>query len=349
MRKNKNFRKRIIVFITILVILFGGLFIYYNNIVNRPLKGEKDLVSIEVKEGEGLYTLLENLDNKSLLRSKLLIKVNLKLSNKEIKIVPGTYEVSSDISLDELLKTLETEDLDKNQIKVTIPEGYNIDKIAEALEKSGLFTKEEFINAVKKYPLPEFVKADNGKKYNLEGFLYPDTYFFNKDVKADEVIKTMITKFESVLEDIQKETGKTVKNEDIEELVIKASLIEKEARLDEERALVASVIENRIKKGMKLEFCSTINYVIGYDKAVLSYNDLNIESQYNSYKYTGLPVGPVASPGIVSLKAALQPKETEYLYFVLTEDDKSHHFSKTFEEHEKARVEAEEKRKAKSN
>lgn len=336
-----NKKKLIIILLAIIIVAFVALFLRYNSITNKPLKSDDEIVKIEVADGEGLYNLLEKLNNEGKLKSKFFIKINLKLTAKDTKIVPGSYEVKRDITLEELIKVLETEDLTKNQVKVTVNEGYNIDKIGEVLEEKGLFSKDEFINAVKSYKLPDYVKGNSKEKYNLEGFLFPDTYYFNNNSKPEDVIKVMINKFENVLNSLEKETGKTVDKDKIEELVIKASLIEKEARLDEERPIVASVIENRVKKSMKLEFCSTVNYVIGYeDKEVLSYSDLKVESPYNTYKYSGLPAGAVASPGEKSLKAALKPDNTDYLYFVLLYGQNGkHHFSNNYEEHERVRVE----------
>lgn len=349
MAKNKRFKKNLVIFFILIIIIGAGSFTYYKNVVNKPLKSKEDKIDIKVEDGEAFYSLLDRLSQENILRSKLVVKINLKLTGKNVNIVPGEYEVSKDITLDELIEELETEDKSKNQVKVTIPEGYNIEKMAETFSEEGLFTKDEFISAVKNYKTPSYVKNNNDKKYNLEGYLYPDTYFFDKECTPDLVIETMLKKFESVIDSLEKDNSITIEDKDLEDIIIKASLIEKEARLDSERPLVASVIENRLKKNMKLEFCSTINYIIGYEKTELTYSDLKVESKYNTYKYAGLPIGPVASPGIESIKAALKPENTNYLYFVLTSDDKSHHFSETLEEHEKAKVQAEEERKNRSN
>ena len=340
---------RTITLVILATIVIGGMF-FYKSIVNSPLNTAEDTLSIEVNDGEGFNTLLNRLDADGVIRNKLFIKLNLKLNKITPKIIPGTYQVKKDATLYEIIKILETEDVASNEVSVTIPEGYDIESIASEFESSGLFTKEEFLKAIKEYPIPEYVKKNNQKKYNLEGYLYPDTYFFKKDANVNDVISVMVNKLQEVLSELEVETGKTVKSEDIENLIIKASLVEKEAKLDEERGKVASVIENRLAKGMKLEFCSTVNYVIGHKgHEILSYKDIEIDSPYNTYKYAGLPIGPLASPGKVSIKAALQPEQTEYLYFVLTADNESQHFSKTEQEHDAAKLEAETKRKKLEN
>ena len=326
------------------IVVLSSLY-YYFSIVNKPLSIDTS-IDVTVDEGEGFNAFLEKLDEKGYLRNKLLVKLNVKINNTDTNIIPGTYTLEKDTSLEELIKTLQTEDLSKNQVSVTIPEGYTIDKIALKLQEAGLCTKDEFIQAVKSYKLPSYVKNNPKKKYNLEGYLYPDTYFFHKDATAEDVITQMLDEFIDNFKKAEEETGVKVNESDIENIVIKASLVEKEAVLNEERPLVASVIENRLKKDMKLEFCSTVNYIIGYDHEVLTNSDIKIDSPYNTYKYKGLPVGPIASPSYNSIKACLKPAETNYLYFMLlTGQDGKHHFSTTAEEHMRVQAEEEAKRK----
>ena len=350
MKKFSKKRSLIAVFV-ILVVIVTGIFVFYNSVIKKPLKTNGDNIIIEVNEGEGFYNLLDRLNKEGIIKSESIIKINLKLTKPNLNIIPGSYEVQSDVTLKELITTLTTEDISKNQVKVTIKEGYTIDTISETLEKSGLCTRDEFIEAVKRYPLPEYVRVNTNKKYNLEGYLFPDTYYFDKKFSADKIIKTMIDNFDEKIHNLEKETGKTIDKSNIEDLVIKASLVEKEARLDEERPLVASVINNRVKKGMKLEFCSTVNYVIGYEgNEILTYNELKVDSPYNTYKYTGLPVGAVGSPGYNSLKAVLNPADTDYLYFVLLYGENGkHHFSNNYEEHNRVQVEQDKKRSSANN
>ncbi|MGG7176081.1 endolytic transglycosylase MltG [Clostridium paraputrificum] len=339
MRKFKI--KRLVLAITIILIFAcGGLLLSYYFSINKPLKVNGENISIEVEDGEAFNSLLDRLESEGILRSKTLIKVNLKLQKRDTTIIPGTYDINGDITLNELIKTLQTEDLTKNQVAVTIPEGFNIDEIAEVLEENGLFSKEEFISAIKEYEIPSYVKNNSMKKYNLEGYLYPDTYYFNKDVEPKQVIKTMNEEFNKIIEEISKETGKEIKEDDIERIITIASLIEEEAQLDEERRTVSSVIENRLEKGMKLEFCSTINYAWGEHIVDLRNRHLEIDSPYNTYKNSGLPVGPIANSGKESIIAAVNPEKTDYLYFVLLNNQGGkHHFSVTGEEHEKVKKE----------
>jgi len=335
--KNRKFATVIIVIVAALL----GVVFYYNSVINNPLKTDGENIEIEVAQGESFNSILDTLETQGRLKSKLMVKIKLKLNKQDTTLIPGTYKIDDNVSLDELIEKLQVEDLNKNQVKITIPEGFRIELIAERLEQNGMFKKDEFINVVKTYPLPDFVKNDKRKIYNLEGFLYPDTYFFKKDATPSEVIEIMINKFQEILKKVEEKIGKTINAQDIESLITKASLVEKEAVLDKERPLVASVIENRLKKSMKLEFCSSVNYVVGYDgKELLRNSDINVDSPYNTYKNIGLPVGPIASPGEESILAALEPAGTDYLYFVsLVGQGGKQHFSTTLEEHNKVKKE----------
>lgn len=337
--KIKN--RRVVNLIIAMLAIFLGIIFYYNSVISNPLNIDGDNIEIEVLDGESFNSVLDNLNEQGILRSKLIIKLKLKLEKQIIILIPGTYNIDKNVSLDELTKKLQLQSSNINQVKVTIPEGFTIELIAARLEENGMFNKDEFVNAVKTYPLPNFVKNDERKKYNLEGFLYPDTYFFNKDTTPNEAIEIMISKFQDILKKVEDETNKVVNDSDIETIIIKASLIEKEAVLDEERPLVASVIENRFKNNMNLAFCSSVNYVVGYDgKELLRNSDISVDSPYNTYINSGLPVGPITNPGEKSILAALEPAETDYLYFLLLKGEGGkQYFSKTAEEHERIKKE----------
>ena len=345
MKKKKGILLLIVVLLVAVII--GGLE-YYDGIIESPLKSDKEKIKITIDEGESFYSLLDKLSSSGALKNKDVIKLNLKLDKKNnINLVPGEYEINTNVTLKELIKILETEDLNKNRISVTIPEGYDIEEIANVFEESGVFSKDEFLNAVKNHELPSYVKKDDNKKYNLEGYLFPNTYFLDKDISPDEVISLMISEFEKTLEKVEKETGVTIKDDEVEKIITIASLVEEEAELDEERDLVSSVIYNRLEKGMKLEFCSTINYAWGEHLPQVLNKHLEIDSPYNTYKNEGLPIGPITNPGEKSIIAAVKPAKTDYLYFMLLYNQGGkHHFSNNGAEHEKVKHEEEAKAKA---
>lgn len=339
-------RKKIIIIIsTIIAIICIGIvsfLLYFKSVVNRPLISEKSSITIEVKEGDGFSNVIETLDKNGYLRSTLMVKLKIRMNYKEINILPGSYEIDTNMSLNELINILETEDINKNLKAITIPEGYSIDDIINVVAENFSFSKEDFIEAINNYELRDYMPNNEKRKYKLEGYLYPNTYYFDIDSTPNEIIEIMILEFEDVINKIKDELGIEIKDDELDTIINKASLIEKEVKLQEEKTIVSSVIDNRIKKNMKLQFCSTVNYVIGYEgKEVLTYSDIEVDSPYNTYKYEGLPVGPICGPSYSSIKAVLMPDDTEYLYFVLSEDNKSHYFSKTIEEHEEAKKRAE--------
>lgn len=342
--RTKKFRVKLIILLLTIIAIIGSLN-YYNYTIEKPIKTNKDNISITVGEGEGFYNLLDRLEDEGILRNKTLIKLNLKLNNQNLDIVPGTYEIKTNISLDELIDILKNIS-HKGDISVTIPEGYDIDEMAELFEKQGLFSRDEFIQAVKEYELPSYIKSDSNKKYNLEGYLFPDTYFINKDITPEEFITLMINEFETTIKSIEGKESITISNDELGKIVTIASLIEEEAEVDEERTLISSVIYNRLNKGMKLEFCSTINYAWGEHLSQVLNKHLEIDSPYNTYKNAGLPVGPITNPGKKSLIAAIEPANTDYLYFMLLYNQGGkHHFSTTGEEHERVKLEEEAKAK----
>ena len=235
------------------------------------------------------------------------------------------------MSINDIVDTLTSEST-KGLIKFTVPEGYTVDDIALKLEKEGICTKEEFIKTIKEYELPSFVKKNSSKRYNLEGYLFPDTYIIKQDESPKDIVKAMISRFEEAFKEALKETNMKVSDEDVETIITIASMIEKEARVDKERPLISSVISNRVSKGMKLQIDATVIYALGEHVETVLNKHLEIDSPYNTYKINGLPIGPISNPGMPSILAALKPASTDYLFYVLEKDMKHHFF--TSDEHE---------------
>lgn len=316
----------LIVFIAII-----AFFILYNNAISKPLKSNDDIVSIEVKEGDGFYDVLNRLDEQGKLSNKLLIKVKLSINKQIITLKEGIYEIDSNVNLDELIKDLQDDSNNVNMVKVTIPEGYSIDEIAQLMEEKGFCSKNQFIEAVKNHELPEYVEVNEKRRYNLEGFLYPETYLIEKGTSANNIIDKMLERFNAVIKEVEEETGIIINNEDIDKLINIASMIEKEASADIDRPLISSVIYNRLDKGMKLQLDATVLYALGEHVDVVLNRHLEADSPYNTYKYSGLPMGPIASPGIECIKAALLPADTDYLYYILQKDG-AHYFTNNYDD-----------------
>ena len=176
--------------------------------------------------------------------------------------------------------------------------------------------------------------AQKGKNH-LEGYLFPSTYQVAPKADEEQIITTMLNQFDTVFTDEYKARAKKLGYTE-NQIIIIASIIEKEAQVDEDRPKIASVIYNRLDDGMNLQMCSTVQYILGKAKPVLSVADTKIDSPYNTYIHSGLPKGPICSPGEASIKAALYPAKTDYMYFVVSEKlDGSHNFSKSYSKFEK--------------
>ena len=332
MEKNKSFKKILMLsMIIFFIILSVILFLLYNQSISMPLKSNSEIVSIEVRSGEGIYSVLDRLGKENKLSNKYFIKLNLMIHRKQINLQEGIYEVNSNVNLTQLLNALNNQEDNKNAKKLVIPEGYTIDEISYKVEETGICSKEDFIEAVKKYKLPDFIKSDDKKRYNLEGFLYPDTYFIQNGSNAESIVNIMFNRFLQILFEIENENGIDIKDNEIEKITNIASMIEKEARYDYDRDLISSVVYNRLKDNMKLQLDATVIYGLGHHVDVVLNKHLAVDSPYNTYKYAGLPIGPIANPGKESIKAAILPKDTDYLFYILKEDG-YHYFTNTYDD-----------------
>jgi len=221
-----------------------------------------------------------------------------------------------------------------NTINVTIPEGYTYEKVGQTLEKSGLVSQKDFMNQVENWTDNNywFLKGLPNDKHKLDGFLYPATYSFLKDTPSKTIINKMLRTFEINMETNKNYITKTKLN--VRDIMVIASLIEKEAGKDIDRSKISSVIYNRLNINMPLQIDATILYVIG-NKAKLYNKDLAVKSPYNTYLNKGLPPSPICNPGTKSINAALHPAKTDYIYYVLNSETNEHVFSKTYVEHNK--------------
>jgi UPF0755 protein len=258
-------------------------------------------------------------------------------------IQAGKYKFSPSEPLIQIMVRLRNGDIFvplPKRVWVTFPEGTSIYKMGEILKKAGVKDYEKFQGLTKEGITEELRERHWGLfKYvpteSLEGFLYPDTYWFFEKAPMEDLVEVMIMRFEEKVlpfwETAQKDTKYS-----LFEIITLASIIEKEAQKPEERELISSVFHNRLDLGMYLAACPTIKYALGRPTKIVYYEQLEIDSPYNTYKHKGLPPGPICNPGIESIKAAVYPADTDYCYFVAKKDG-SHIFSKTGVEHDRAR------------
>lgn len=318
--------------IFIIVILAGAGVAGWWNWSNQPYakEGNGTEVRFEVTVGMNASQIAEELKQKQLIRNALAFRLLASQQHVDSKLLAGEYELTSQMNLQEIInKFLEGPIV--HTTKVTIPEGYTTVQIIDTLVNNGLGTKEEYQQVIANEPFDYAYLADipSGAK-RLDGFLFPDTYFFDPKASPKENINRMLKRFEQeVTPEVMNKLAQ--KNLSIFDWVNLAAIVEKEARLDADRPIIAGIFLNRLKIDMPLQSCATIQYVLGTNKYVLSLEDIQVESPYNTYKYTGLPLSPIANPGHASLDAVINSTETDYLYFLATPEGETI-FAKTYEE-----------------
>ncbi len=291
-------------------------------------------VDLKITEGESTSAIINELKESGMISSKLAFKLYAKKTGNHI-YKTGIHSLNSSMSYSEILKALEQVPKQDSDA-VTIPEGYELRQIADLLEKEGLINRDVFMRETESGSFNyDFIEKIPKRDNWLEGYLFPDTYSFTAGMTEHDIIDKMLENFNKQIVSVYE---KAQSNLSLDEIVTLASMIEREAAGNEDRGKVASVFVNRLNRGMKLESCATVQYVLKERKSVLSNGDTQIDSPYNTYKNSGLPIGPIASPGLKSVEAALYPEQTNYLYFMASADGKSTVFSETFDgqlEHQK--------------
>lgn len=320
----------------IALLLCVGVSLWY---LNTPPVNEQAEVYFVIQEGETLIDVAARLRDRNLIRSALLTRALAQMSSRDTLVQSGSYSIPTDMSAWELIVFLTTGQ--QLLVKAVIPEGLTIRKIAAILQEGGVVVDAaEFIALARD---PAVAAAHGLPGDTLEGYLFPDTYYFNHNHRAEGVIEQMISGFRANIARDFPQLAE-VDSEELHRVITMASMIEKEYLTAEEAPLIASVLYNRLERGQRLEACSTIVYVITEIEgrahpSRLYFADLERDSPYNTYRHPGLPPGPIANPGSVAIDAALNPAESDYLYFVLeAEDSTEHRFSRTFAEHTEARI-----------
>lgn len=294
-----------------------------------------DTVAFQIPRHASSAEIAAILSEQELIRSPLAFRLYARYTGSDALLKAGNYEVPRGLSVPETIDVLRIGGQDES-VSFTIPEGYNTAQICEMLTTRGLVDKDEFmaaLDAVECPYVPEEVRQQSG----LEGYLFPDTFRVREDADASEIIGILLDRFEQETEVLglrekAKELGFSV-----HEIVTIASLIEREACIEDDRRLISGVIHNRLQIGMPLQIDATVVYALGETaRETVLFDDLEVDSPYNTYLYPGLPPGPIANPGSDSLRAAVEPALTEYLYY-LAKPDGSHVFSRTLAEHNAAR------------
>lgn len=331
-QKKRKRNKRIALLILVGVVLAAGVG-FCANLAYRDingLDGDGKSYVIDVPAGAGASKVASLLSNRGIIKYPTLFKL---YAGNKYMFQQGRHSVSTSMTYDELLETFGSyaEGGVGEQVEVVIPEGYELVQIAELLEQNGLTTKDEFLNEVNYGEFDyDFVAQIPREENRLEGYLYPATYQIYPGTSAHDIVLMMLSAFNSNVMPVYNASGTT---DTIDYIVTMASVIEREAANESEMKTVSSVFNNRLYEGRKLESCATVQYILHERKTVLTVEDTEIDSPYNTYKYKGLPIGPIASPGLAAIKAALYPIDTDYMYFVADPSGSKNYFSQTYEEH----------------
>jgi UPF0755 protein len=296
------------------IIFFSAIFVIVLilSLVTAKCVSEEKLIKIE--KGWGSDEIGQKLKDEKVITSKWFFVFYTWIKGYNVHLQAGEYLLNSKMGVFKISRMIANGEISENYIKVTIPEGWTNKKIEERLIASGV--------------LKEGDKLPKEK----EGYLFPDTYYFEKNSSVDIIVKKMSDNFlekigEGISRDLLADSSMRLPN-----AVIMASIIEKEVISDEDRAIVSGIFWKRIENNIPLQSCATIAYILSVEKKQYSYEDTRVKSPYNTYLNLGLPSGPINNPGLSAIKAALYPKETDY-YFFLSAPDGTTIFSKTIEEH----------------
>jgi len=300
--------------------------------------GSSQTVLITVLQGESVRDVGERLEKEGVVSSAILFRIMVALEGYEGQLVAGDYEFEKNMPTLQVVQRLH-EGI-TSPLVVTVREGVRAEEIADLMESEGVTTRQAFLDAIEGSYDFAFLR-NKPVSANLEGYLFPDTYFFGRTTKVEDAVKQMLENFDKKFNsDLRQEAANLGLS--VHTVVTLASIVEREAQVPEERPIIAGVFLRRLRLGIPLESDPTVQYAVGSDpesvakygywKKDLTQEDLEINSPYNTYRRTGLPAGPIANPGLDSIVAVIRPAQTNYLYFV-AKPDGSHAFAETLEEH----------------
>jgi len=291
-------------------------------------------VVYSVQKGTGNDTIANDLANQGIIKSAAFFKWYVVLSGNSAKLQAGMYSLSPSMSIASIVKKLVTGGFIKDNI--TVLEGWDARDIAKYLESKKVYSKKEFLAAIDHDFSREFdILKDKPKDASLEGYLFPDTYQVSLGEMPEDVLKNMVANLERKLTpELRVEI--TSQHKSVFEVITMASIIEKEVKKTDDKKVVAGILWKRLANNMPLQVDATINYITDKNDPSVSIKDTRIDSRYNTYKYVGLPAGPISNPGMDSILAAMYPKESPYWYYLSADRTGKTIFSKTLEDHQLA-------------
>lgn len=297
-------------------------------LIFRPMQSSATPIIFQVKSGRSSRLIAEDLAHKNLIRTPLAFNLLTRFTGTSRKLMAGTYRLSGAMNSLQIFYCLR--DGKAIMRKFVVPEGKTLNEIAQIYEQSGFGSGDQFRQAARD---PNWQVKYNIESDFLEGYLFPDTYYFGDSVSAETVIQTMLKRFDRQWTDNMKKAADAI-SMSRHDIITLASIIEMEATLSEERAVISGVFHNRLRLGWRLDADPTVIYGLGDPKRPLTKSDLKKDTPYNTYVHRGLPPGPICNPGESCILAALYPDDVPYFFFVAI-DNISHHFSKSLQEHQR--------------
>ena len=334
------------VFVVVILLMVACSFFSYMYVVDSHKNENKDVavnvdpqtgIPVDIPMDSSTSAIANILQENGIIRYPLVFKIMSKVNGYDGMYKSGTHIVSKDLDYDKIMRVLISNPV---SIRVTIPEGFTYKQISDTLAQRNLIDKDKFNNITNSGKFDfKFLKNIPQRGNRLEGYLFPDTYEFDVKAGEKEIANRMLERFDQMFKPEYYDKAKKL-NMTPDQIIILASIIEKEAKLADERKIIAGVFYNRLnnkdKAMRRLQSCATIQYIFlnkeGVVKQKITDNDTKINDPYNTYQIVGLPPGTICSPGQASIEAALNPEKTDYLYFV-AKGDGSHYFSKTLQEH----------------
>lgn len=331
----KAFRN-ILVAVFILFVIAAGTLFYLNKLLYIPYRGYSEpKIAVSIPQGSSLDSIVRALHQKGVIQYPWLLRGIFYVKKTEGKSKAGDYVFDRPMSPMEVYEKLMKGEV--TYTVVTIPEGSNIFDLQSILQQKSLATKEQFASAVQAPDVQQALHAIDPSLHDLEGFLFPETYFLSKRDTPSDLLRMMLQQFSKHYGSAEKTRAAQLQMNTLQVITL-ASLVEKETAQPNERPLIAGVFYNRLKRSMPLQCDPTVIYALlltGHYRGEIYKSDLKTSSAYNTYVTSGLPPGPICNPGKDSIHAVLNPEQTDKLYFV-SKNDGTHYFSATLEEHNRA-------------
>lgn len=321
-----------------LAVLIVGLGFWYNSVVSQPLSDGPATSVLRVEKGDGVKVVADKLVEAKYLETRWHWNVYIFVTGRRSSILEGEYAVTNDMSIREIARLVTTAPTGPEEKTIKLLEGWTAENMADILGKADIVDPQEFLDAVEEADVTTLL---SGKKYtwledkpasaSLEGYLFPDTYKFFVDSTPAQVIGKMLENFDtrfsaSLRSDLEKQ------DRSVFDMLTLASIVERELRTDRDRARAADLFMRRMEIGMALQSDATVNYVTGKSTPRASSADIQIDSPYNTYKYRGLPPGPIGNPSLSAIRATVNPEANEYFYF-LSAPDGTTYWGRTLDEH----------------